>query len=78
MTLHEALKQYEDNAAAHAKYEEARTYLREAAMSDPNHEVKANGKTIRVVEESYTAYEIPQKVKDQYKIPKTRYNFEIV
>ena len=78
MTLHEALKQYENNSAAHAKYEEAKAYLREAALGDPNHEVKANGKTIRVVEEGYTGYDIPQTVKNQYKTPKTRFTLEII
>jgi hypothetical protein len=78
MTLHEALKQYEDTAADHAKHEEAKAYLRNAALGDPNHEVKANGKTIRLVDESYTGYDIPQSVKDKYKTPKTRLLFEII
>jgi hypothetical protein len=77
MTLHEALQQYEDNAASHAKYKEAKAYLRDAALGDPSHEVKANGKTIRLVDESYVGYEIPQKIKDQYKISKIRLLFEI-
>jgi hypothetical protein len=77
MTLKEAVQQYEDNATAHAKYEEAKSYLRAAAEGDPSHEVKSNGKTIRIVEEAYTAYDIPQSVKDTYKTTKSRWMLEI-
>lgn len=78
MTLKEAVAQYEANAESHAKYEKAKAYLRDAAMSDPSHEVKSGNKTIRLVEESYTGYDYPQNVKDQYKVPKTRLTLEIV
>jgi hypothetical protein len=78
MTLHEALQQFEENADGHKKYEEAKSYLRAAAEGDPSHEVKANGKTIRLIEEGYMGYDIPQNVKNQYRINKSRFTLEIV
>jgi len=78
MTLKEAVEQYTDNSEAHKKYEEAKSYLRAAAEGDPSHEVKSNGKTIRLVEESYMAYDIPQNIKNQYRTSKSRFSLEIV
>lgn len=77
MTLHEALQAYYDNVKGYQKFREAKDYLKDAALGDPSHQVKANGKTIRVVEEHYTGYDIPKNVKQNYKKRKVRYNLEI-
>jgi hypothetical protein len=64
--------------ADHKKFTEAKKYLVEAAMSDPNHEVKAKGKIIRLIEEEYAAYDVPADVKAPYKSLKKRHTLEVI
>lgn len=78
MTLHEAVDAYVQHLEANKKFTEAKKYLVEAALSDPNHEVKAKGKTIRLIEEDYTAYDIPADVKAPYKSIKSRHTLEVL